>query len=517
MTSTTTLTLVILGLLALAVIVIIIYRRKMGGSSSRTISRPEPHRDKSGGIRVRCLPTNSTVPIEKIVWRCSGEHLDESGKACPNHTRHFTLAEMISGYYTEGSGDSAVRKQFLLERLNLPLNLNSKAQEAVFEEFKAARCVLCGRLVVPYCHLTGPEHEHRIYFDQDLSNVICLTGPVASGKTIYLHLLEEYFRKYYVVNYSIPVRLGPYDTRKKIRRSLSEMYNTKKLPDYTTTKEVTPVQFTIGTTGQSWPERPIHLFLHDTSGEIIKEMHLMQKYFGYFSFSHSLVLLIDPYGIPELAQKCRSYGIGLHPEVQDPLMLKNILDDLIDFLGETVYPNHDVFPMNLAIAITKCDEYMYLFHEEYGDKRQGKTLLELLGEVHLPGASKPNFEPLDKISQEFRRWLSQFDNPRQVVTAFIKTAEAKFQKVGFFPVSSLGTRSYYEQQMEAGSVITGTGGFLQETKALDDDPDAVSSFPQPGEDEDLKSNINVIKIRKYEGDLDPLYLDYPILWLYKHI
>lgn len=511
MTSTTILTLAFLGLLAIA---IFIYWWK----KSKPPIPPETDSDKYCGIRIRCLSAKITVPIEKIVWRCSGEDLDKNGKACPNHTRHFTLAEMISGYYTEGSGNNAVRKQFLLERLNLPLNLNSKAQDAVLEEFKAARCVLCGRPVVPYCHLTGPEHEHRVYFDQDLSNVICLTGPTQSGKTIYFHLLEEYFRKYYIVNYRIPVRLGPYSSRKIIRKNNSNMYKTKELPDPTERFETMQVQFSIGPTRQSWPNKSIHLFFYDTSGEVVKEMHLMQKIFGYFSFSHSLVLFIDPYGIPELAQQCRSYGIGLHPEAQDPLLLKNILDDLIDFLGETVYPNHDVFPMNLAIAITKCDEYMYLFHKEYGEKQQGKSLLELLGDVHLPGASKPNLEPLDKISQEFKRWLSQFDNPRQVVTAFINTAEAKFQKVGYFPVSSLGTRSYFEQEIKGISATTGKGEFLQqEDKALDDDSEAVSSLLQIEKNEDLKPSINVKKTRKYEGDLDPLYLDYPILWLYKHI
>jgi len=135
--------------------------------------------------------------------------------------------------------------------------------------------------------------------------------------------------------------------------------------------------------------------------------------------------------------------------------------------------------------------------------------------VHLLGAAKPNLEPLDKISDSFKKWLLNFDSPPCLMATFMNKAEYQFAKVGYFPISSLGTRVAREE-VELTNGFRTDNAFMHAGPSLDElatnvSNEEISFSKQLQTMGKMKAFIN-----KYQGNLNPLYLDYPILWLQKH-
>lgn len=501
MISTTVMVLIFLGLFLIALL--FLYRRGVLGS------RFSSSQNKT--LTLRCRNSDTVVPLEKIYWRCSGEHLGRSldSKGCPNFTNSFTFGDMQKGYYTSSQGNDAEITVFLQSKPNLPQLVPSN-KEKILRELSKTRCYLCGRLMLPYCRCTGNEKEHRIYFDLDLSAVICLTGPVSSGKTVYLHLLDHYFQIKYAAKYRIPYRLGREEASQVIRDGLDKMERDKILMHPTSNEEYDgglEIRYTIGPSRSNWPSEAINLFFYDTGGEVLDELKRMYRFFGYFLFSKNLVLLIDPFSIPDLGRKCNSFSEDELEKPVTPLKLLTMLERLIEFLRDRIYPNVKVLPMNLALTITKCDEYMHLFDSK---------LQQLLNTVHLSEGTKPNLDHLDEISEEFKNWFFKYADAK--VVSFLTEAEGNFNKVGYFPISSLGTRAYYEEQeVETSGYTGGDGGFATPGRSLEDLPEQVSSRIEQAQQQPNAQKKAITIIRKYEGELNPLYLDYPILWLYKHM
>lgn len=479
----------------LVLIAIVIYRRK----------QPKIV-DNSGlsDVTVRCPEGQVEQPIERIWFRCSGEHLGiNSPIACKNHLTPISFEEMKTGYRETGSGAAIERIPLLRPRLSLPEKLRPENKDFVLYSLMGAKCALCGRIIQPYCRCQGEDKpDHRLYFDFTLSDIVCLTGPVSAGKTVYFHVLKHYLEKKYTKDYKLLVRLEPQKTREHIHDSLTKMINEKIIPHPTERGEQWEVRFTVGPAESGWPTKPIKLFMYDTSGEILWKMEFMQQHFEFFSFSDSLVLFLDPYSISELAKKCHPQDDERNKGKQNLSNINKILEDIIAFLGERAYPNFHKYPVNLAVAITKCDEFMGSCNNE--------ELIGLLGTVHPSGAKKPNLEPLDKISSLFRDWLSHFEE----LEDFINKADSAFAKVGYFPISSLGTGVIEEPVVEI--VEKSSGEFISRAQALDPDANDTSVSTTQSDYQAPATETRITIRKKYQGDLNPLYLDYPILWLQKH-
>jgi len=497
--------------IALVLLVSIAIRLKLHERLLRRLRRGQLPRpvitSAADRVKVHCPVADSEIPIESISFRCSGEHLGaDSPAACANYLQAMTFEEVRKGYRETGEGNNVVHTPLLKYMLDLPpAKLRAKNRDYVLNILKRARCSITNHPVVPYCNCQGADREHRIDFDYTVSDLIALTGPVAVGKTVYLHMLERYLNQLYNVGYKINVKLDPFETRSMVRDNLRKMYKERILPRPTAMGEKFEYRFTVGPSWSGWPDRPIKLFINDTSGEIPERMDLVKKHFGFFAFSDSLVLFLDPYSIPELAREC------LRPDSQtddqqDPFFIQSILENLIEFLGFRAYNSDKKYPVNLAVAITKCDEYMHKFDEE---------LKAELKNVHHLGAQKPNFEPLDRISASFKQLLSQFDSPHSTVASFINKAEHSFAKVGFFPISSLGT-GVVKEKVEITSMAHTGSGFISAGQSLDDAAANASNWETSPSNQPQTLEKTTTFINKYEGNLDPLYLDYPILWLQKH-
>lgn len=459
------------------------------------------------GITVRCPVSDTELPIEKIWFRCSGEHLGADSRiACENHIRPISFDEMIAGYREFGSSNNIERVSLLRYRLNLPKKLRPEHRDLVLNVLMEAKCSNCGLLFQPCCHCQGKEalvQEHRLDFEFTLSDIIATTGPVAVGQTVYFHMLKFYLENKYIGNYKAHVKLEPTETRIAVNESLFRMIRERILPSPTYIAERWEFHFTISPAKSGWPAQPIKFLMYDTSGSIPTNMNSMEKYFGYFTFSDSLVLFLEPYSIQELAKNCHSHiGMGAIWESPDPIIMNHILDNIIEFLGARVYSQIYKYPVNLAVVITKCDEYMHMFSNE---------LKAELNSVHLPGAQKPNFEPLDKISMMFKEWLKRFDSPHSSVASFISRADNQFAQVGYFPISSLGTGVMGEAIEETYTYVD----FISTAKPLDDDTGNAFLGMSPTNQPPIPEKRFTFML-KYQGDLNPFYLDYPILWLHKH-
>lgn len=461
------------------------------------------------GVKVHCPVADSEIPIENITFRCSGEHLGaDSPAACANYLQAMTFEEVRRGYRETGEGNNLSQTPLLRTFLDLPpIKLRAKNRDYVLNTLKSARCSITNHPIVPYCTCQGTDREHRIDFDYTVSDLIALTGPVEVGKTVYLHMLERYLNQLYNVGYKINAKLDPYETRTMVRDNLRRMYRERLLPRPTQPGEKYEYRFTIGPSWSGWPERPIKLFINDTSGEIPKDMNLIKKHFGFFAFSDSLVLFLDPYSIPELARACRLRKNLPTDDQLDPFFIESIIENLIEFLGIRAHNSDKRYPVNLAVAVTKSDEYESMFENE---------LTAELGNVHLDGASKPNFEPLDKISKMFKEWLSRFDSlPDKPVASFMSKAEHSFAKVGYFPISSLGT-GVVQEEIETTSMAHTGASFFSTGQSLDDEAANASNRESPSSIQLQTPEKTTTFINKYEGNLEPRYLDYPILWLQKH-
>lgn len=498
--------------IALVLLISIALRLKLHERLQRRLRRGKWPQPKflavSDGVTVRCPVADAEIPLEQITFRCSGEHLGaDSPAACANHLRAMTFEEIRRGYYEIGSGPTAVQTPVLKKMLDLPpAKLRAKSRDYVLNTLKSARCSISNHPVVPYCNCQGADREHRLDFDYTVSDLIALTGPPEVGKTVYLHMLERYLNQLYNVGYKINAKLEPFETRSMVRDHLRRMYKERILPRPTQPGEKFEYRFTIGPSWSGWPDRPLKLFINDTSGEIPKDMNLIKKHFGFFAFSDSLVLFLDPYSIPELARECRLRKGSSVDDQEDPFFIESILDNLIEFLGFRAHDSDKKYPVNLAVAITKCDEYQHRFDEEF---------MAELKNVHHPGAQKPNFAPLDKISESFKQWLEQFDSPHSSVATFISRAENTFAKVGYFPISSLGTGVIKEAVEVTGPAHSGSD-FVSTGLSLDEQSANASSRATPFSDQSQTLERTTTYINKYEGNLEPLYLDYPILWLQKH-
>lgn len=503
-----TIEIIIAIIASIAVIILVIFWlvRK-----NRTIAIFQPQLNGECRIYYRCRKSDAKPKIEDLIFRCTADGKD-NGRPCANHITPISFDEMVSGYRTNKENKTEIK--LLREPLNIASFLSPKYETYVFKRLKSAKCAIDGKPIAPYCKLEQHEGEHRINFDLDLSDVISLTGAVDCGKTVYFHLLEEYLRGKYVNDYKIPVNLSPDASRERIRLKLTEMHETKKLMEPTAVGEEMEIQLKIGPSDNGWLSKPINLYFLDTSGELIHtpfdpthDMARMAEHFGYFIFSDNLMLLIDPYSIPELAECCETQSTRI--KYNDKLIIVNILDRITNFLDGFCDTINNKFAMNLAIAVTKCDEYMRLFSPD---------LIKLLKEVHRPGAQGPNLEPLDQISENFEEWLARFDSPapHKVVSTFITIAKAKFDNVGFFPISSLGKHAFYEPiEVETDIGIESHEKFSVGKSLVEEEKDN-SSF-MPSETISTKSKTKEIRfIRKYEGALSPLYVDYPILWMHKH-
>jgi len=320
------------GVILAAFIAILIYR----GSRAK-------FREVSGlsGITVRCLISVVEQPIEKILFRCDGEYLSPFSRvACENYLHPISFDEMIRGYREVGNGNKVKRIPLLRHRLSLPKKLRMEHREMVLNALMEARCSTCGRLIQPYCLCQGKNEEHRDHrldFEYTLSDIIATTGPVAVGQTVYFHMLKLYLENIYTVGYKMQVKLEPFQTRQTINKNLFRIIQERILLPPTYIGELWEFRFTISPNESGWPTQPIKFFMFDTSGSIPTDMNLMNKHFGYAVFSDNLMLFIDPFSIPELAKSCYGFGETEFGGDQNPFIITDILDNIIEFLGQRMY------------------------------------------------------------------------------------------------------------------------------------------------------------------------------------
>lgn len=211
--------------------------------------------------------------------------------------------------------------------------------------------------------------------------------------------------------------------------------------------------------------------------------------------------MIDPLGIPTLNKKCES--IKNRERKEDSVIdLKLELENLIQFLNRrNGHEGHNKpLNMNLAVAVTKCDEFQTQLNTE---------LLTALGQVHVRGQSRPNLKVLDKISHLFQKWLQNVEDGKDsVIHPFMSTAKSFFKNVGYFPISSLGIQP--KKRMKKVREHVSSSGAFTPGQALDNNDYENKQYSNKG------SEFKEVEreVWTYDGEVDPKYLDYPILWLY---
>ena len=430
--------------------------------------------EKPSYIRFYCPVGHRDVALEELRFKIGWHH---RGKP-------VTFDELRINQRT---GES---NPLLKSPLAVPGRLTASHNVQLLSALQQARCHETLQPVLPYCSCNG--HDHRI--ELTLMDLILLTGDVSTGKTCYFYGLEDFFHQKYRGELAIDVDLRPISSLQIVKQGIRLLREKGELPPPTQLGEMREIRFTIRRDKrQNWPDRDVTLFSYDTPGEISNSLSKIEQHFAFSRHADHIIFFIDPHNVQSLVRLCTSNHSETPREFDDSFIA---LNRLIAFL-EGAFPGREKLPMNLAIVVTKCDE----FENYFSDDLRGQ-----LSHVHQP-FQKPDLNSLNLISDTFKRWLMDLDESQSLKP--ILPMANRFRNVGFFPVSGLGTR-VYEDEIYVDASEKLNGAIIQEERSLDEESGSSTELERV-DNEPVKKKITVYRLK---GEFNPIYVDLPILWLY---
>lgn len=258
-----------------------------------------------------------------------------------------------------------------------------KARVPLFSGIPApTKCDRCGavssRFVCPHCHNALPQE-----MIEEGAEIISIIGAPSSGKTVYFVALINALES---CGFRLGLSVRPKDevpggmsmpgggetTAKIYGRLKDDLFGEGYLPNQTARSERSlPLIFRLTSSVEAFKynknDKSIYLVFYDTAGESFTDPESIANNVKYLKESSGIILLLDPFSVPELRKMLEKAGIQMEENRGD---VREVLTQLLGIADNKV----NLRKKPIAVTFSKIDSVVNGLEQAGEDRIQGIDL-----------------------------------------------------------------------------------------------------------------------------------------------